>query len=909
VAAQPYVFSVLPTGAAGSPSFLPLQGMPTPRPGVFGFHIPFLPDLDSDPALLNADAPDRLAAALERWRTIVAELWKWRRCAFALRLLSIPERGEIALGLLVRVAEGAEVAPTVAADLVRLLARAQIPLQPLQAATELQTFLDPYPWAPLVEVRQAEQVEPLQLGDAYVVYRCWAAAGDWLALFDTLIRQRSPLLVNIHLEPTALTEGERGMIQRAASVAAHLADFQFDGMYHRGVRIPDPQAELLSRIYAANGRRLHEPYLVTVQVTGSDWHAISGVAGALGTAMTTRPRQAREEEGTLPAYTQLHLARTAADRAAANQTLTSLWLTDWGPTQAGADQVRLRYLVDAQGASAIFRLPTALGNGIPGVASRRVLPAAHRGPQQVSLAQDELLLGRMASGGLVTVPREHLVRHALIAGFTRSGKTNTCLNILGQLWCRHHVPFLVLEPVKTEYRGLLGQPGFADLLVFTLGDEAVAPFRLNPFELLPGIRLEAHIGELRACFDAALPQFGVLPMLIEEAIHTVYQRLGWRLTDRQEEQPARPFPTLADLHGTLKQAVQGYAGEVRQNLETALSKRVGSLLRGSKGRMFNTRRGIPLDLLMRRPVVLELEKLSADEQPLTMLFLLMFVREYRRIHRARTLCHVTLIEEAHLVMSATAPVSNPEIAANTRAEGAQAFERLLAEIGGLGEGVIIAEQSPAALVAGAINNTGLKIAHQMLGQGQIETIGGAMIMDERQRQQVQRLRVGEAAVFMSGDEQATFMAVPPYKRDHEYDDFLPESAVSERMRAFQAQHPDAILPFPGCQFCQSRCRYRPMIADQTRDPALHWRFAAAWQRVEPLQSEHTGEAAQARREFVAVAADAARQAGRPGALDAAWCYWVQQVDESFVFRRGQRDWFAATASDLAHSADREGGDL
>ena len=87
------------------------------------------------------------------------------------------------------------------------------------------------------------------------------------------------------------------------------------------------------------------------------------------------------------------------------------------------------------------------------------------------------------------------------------------LYILRQLQERH-VPFLVIEPAKTEYRGLIRQPGFENLLVFTLGDETTAPFRLNPFELLPGVRLEVHLEALNVAINAAMPQFGVLPSII-----------------------------------------------------------------------------------------------------------------------------------------------------------------------------------------------------------------------------------------------------------------------------------------------------------------------------------------------------------------------------------------------------------
>src|SRR5690606_19506256 len=150
-------------------------------------------------------------------------------------------------------------------------------------------------------------------------------------------------------------------------------------------------------------------------------------------------------------------------------------------------------------------------------------------------------------GGAVTAPLKQLARHTLITGFTGAGKTNTVLYLLDQLWNRQHIPFLVIEAAKKEYRGLLDQPGFEDLLVFTLGDETTSPFRLIPFELLSGVRLEAHLGRVQSCFDAALPQFGILPSIIAESLELIYRDKGWQLTDRGGEHPDRLFPTIRDM--------------------------------------------------------------------------------------------------------------------------------------------------------------------------------------------------------------------------------------------------------------------------------------------------------------------------------------------------------------------------
>ena len=73
--------------------------------------------------------------------------------------------------------------------------------------------------------------------------------------------------------------------------------------------------------------------------------------------------------------------------------------------------------------------------------------------------------------------RDSMAKHTFIAGVTGSGKTTTCHRLLSEA----NMPFLVIEPAKTEYRTLINQD--KDLVVFTLGNETVAPFRINPFEV------------------------------------------------------------------------------------------------------------------------------------------------------------------------------------------------------------------------------------------------------------------------------------------------------------------------------------------------------------------------------------------------------------------------------------------
>jgi hypothetical protein len=87
---------------------------------------------------------------------------------------------------------------------------------------------------------------------------------------------------------------------------------------------------------------------------------------------------------------------------------------------------------------------------------------------------------------------------------------------------------------------------------------------------------------------------------------------------------------------------------------------------------------------------------------------------------------------------------------------------MLAEIRSLGEGIIIADQSPQKLARDAIRNTNLQIAHQLRDGHDRETMASAMIMDEDQVNFLAKLEVGHAAVFWTGREKAGFIKANQY---------------------------------------------------------------------------------------------------------------------------------------------------
>lgn len=858
---------------------------------LFGYGLPHLPDFLADHTLLGQQDDQRVAEILSRWTQFIVGLRKWPGSAFAIRFVSRPGSGTIETTIVGRLSASRpeqldplarEVAATLSAQLTAF-GFVHTALEPEALNRTLFPLSHPNH---IVELRQHEEVTPFLIiqGEAYVVHPFWNPAGSWLLPFEAMLRQRNDVAVSLYLEPTSLSNGERDGLLRAAQIARTLSEQNVQVQSQVGLgRRSDPQAELVGRIYTTLLNQLAEPFLIVAQIASPDLSAAYSVAKAFGAAMTAgRPDQALQSgEGELPTNFDVFAPRNELEQGNARRCFSQLLFTPWGNELASEDKKRLVYLSGAKGAAALFRFPISVRGGVPGVAVRQSPPDFEPGPRPAGAAADEVEIGRFHRGGSMTIKLKQLTRHTFVTGFTGAGKTNTVLYLLDQLWTKQRIPFLVIEAAKKEYRSLLGRPDFEPLLIFSLGDETTSPFRLNPFELLPGVRLEAHIGQLQTCFDAALPQFGILPSIVAESLELIYRDKGWRLTDMGGRQVENLFPTMRDMLRKVIQVAEsrGYAGETYHNIRAAAAGRIGNLLRGSRGSMFDCQRSIPMELLMSRPVILELNDLNQQDKAMTMMFLLMLLREYREQHKSKNLQHLTVVEEAHNVLENVKSVGASEVAADTKAKAVEAFSTMLAEVRAYGEGILISDQSPDKLSPDAIRNTNLQIAHQLRHKVDREAIAAAMLMSDAQQEFLGKLAVGQAAIFQTGYDRATFVQVPDYKDAAGLGEPT-DAQVAQYMAPFKKQYTSAYLPFDGCRFCGSQCRYRETIFPFTNDKELSEQFQQALKQFEERgERQHWPENW---RKVAQVCGEVSGRANHPRQLDAAWCYLAHEIDFPFT---------------------------
>ena len=446
---------------------------------------------------------------------------------------------------------------------------------------------------------------------------------------------------------------------------------------------------------------------------------------------------------------------------------------------------------------------------------------------------NKLFLGEIVDRGSGTgnffgISVQDLVKHGLIVGVTGSGKTNTCLYLLDQLWKgRSKTPFLVLEPAKTEYRSLLNVEGYDSLQIFTLGDELTSPFRLNPFEIMDGVKLQTHIDNLRAVFNASFIMYAPMPYVLERCIHEIYTDKGWDLTtnrnrflDVNENELYAVFPTLTDLYNKVDDVVDalGYEERIMMDIKAGLKARIGSLRIGGKGSMLDTALSIPMEVLLSKPTILELQSIGDDEEKAFLMGLIIArLYEYRDLEARQKgsnigVKHVTLIEEAHRVLTrASSDMSNLENV-STKAKAVETFCNILSEIRAFGEGVLIAEQIPVKLAQDAIKNTNLKVMHRIVAKDDRDVMGHTMNLNEKQNTYVSIMERGNAAAFSEGFGEPFLIKVPHYQssvnlvnpkmitvQDRDVSRFM-----AKRLVAF-----DHIFgKQSGCKQCQYKCVYR-----------------------------------------------------------------------------------------------------
>lgn len=269
------------------------------------------------------------------------------------------------------------------------------------------------------------------------------------------------------------------------------------------------------------------------------------------------------------------------------------------------------------------------------------------------------------------------------------------------------------------------------------------------------------------------------------------------------------FPTLTDLKDEVDHYIRtelDYEGELRDNIRTAIIVRLESLCVGAKGLMFNTHDFFPIEKLLSKNTVLEMESLADDDDKAFFVGLvLVLISEYRQKENPavnpgmgnKGLCHFMVIEEAHRLLKNVDTERTTEMMGNPKGKAVEVFCNILAEMRSLGQGVAVVEQIPSKISPDVIKNSNTKIVHRLVSKDDQSLLAGSLSIDDYDALYLNRLRTGHALCHKEGMGRPVECVVLSDVDSHAISDKKVErsmaSLVSESIHGYQAYQIDAWL--------------------------------------------------------------------------------------------------------------------
>jgi len=351
------------------------------------------------------------------------------------------------------------------------------------------------------------------------------------------------------------------------------------------------------------------------------------------------------------------------------------------------------------------------------------------------------------------------IQHVGIFGRSGSGKTNVAFLVVLNL-LKHGKPFMVFD-WKRNYRDLLSLEVTQDILVFTVG-RSVSPFYFNPLippsGTPPTIWLKKLIEIM--CHSYFLGE-GVA-YLLQKAFDTVYTEFG------VYESKNKTYPNLNDV----KEWLENYRVKGRESawMDSAL-RAVGVLCFGEVGKVLNQRENFPIEKLLEKNVILELDALTSSDKTFLIESLLLWIHHYRMAQGGREkFKHAILIEEAHhILLRKKQEVMGEETITDI----------ILREIRELGEAIILLDQHPSLVSKPALGNTYTTIAMNLKHRSDIQMISDSLLLDMERTRYLGKLEIGTAMVKLQGRWFEPFLVKFPLVRIEK--GIITDEEVSRRM--------------------------------------------------------------------------------------------------------------------------------
>ena len=469
---------------------------------------------------------------------------------------------------------------------------------------------------------------------------------------------------------------------------------------------------------------------------------------------------------------------------------------------------RLPYIVTAEEASSFFRLPL-YEKGMAALKENSTHQYTEQFDERV-IDSRGIQLGYLSGNQEVKLycPANQFTKHAMIVGMPGSGKTTFSIGLLLQ-FARRGIPFLAIEPTKSEYRAMID--ALPDLQIFTPGNNTVSPFIINPFLPPSGIRLEQYIPSLVSAFEAAFDTPSPLDVLFLKAVRQSYTEHGWKDYSTKNDLDVRVFG-LREFIRCFRRLVREstYSKEVKGNLESAGVFRLMNLIE-QNGNIYDAIHTVPIEDLLRHPTVLELNAIdNVEQKALIMALLLINICVYTKNHHAGDgkLKNILLMDEAHVLLGNHA--GKRDSSADSQSMTVKALQDMIAEIRSYGTGIIVADQRPSQIGREIIANTELKIMFRLVESSEKSLVSDSTSMDEQDTKQLGRLDVGEAYCYYSYM-RAPYRVVTPDTRADEHIRLDVSNDEITRKMCYWSDRQTLLMPYAECEWCESchaNCDFR-----------------------------------------------------------------------------------------------------
>lgn len=479
----------------------------------------------------------------------------------------------------------------------------------------------------------------------------------------------------------------------------------------------------------------------------------------------------------------------------------------WGYDNKYQSLYRMPYIITAEEASGLFRLP--IGNqrisaGLPINESESTSKTYAN--NLINSGDIEIGQLKSSSGDTIGISLKDLAKHMLVVGTPGSGKTTFSVSLLDRLWKDHKIPFLVIEPAKNEYRALV--QSIPELQVFTPGKNFISPFVFNPFVPPKNVKLETYKSTLKTAFAAAVSMSTPLDKIFEESINNCYSDFRWLDTYTVDDN-GKIF-NISDFIKCFQQTFDeiGYTGDAK-NIGRAGVVRLNSL-----SNLFDNYFSIPIQDLLERPTIIELAAIeNSDQKALIISLLLLSILAYVNSNYVGEggLKNVILLEEAHVLLDADSNAGQGDANPSAIAQGL--VKRMLAEIRSYGVGLVIADQSPRKVTTDVVALTDMKMVFRLVESQDKQIIADSMNMSDAQTKRLSRLKPGEAFLFFNRLEEPEEVITPDYRLDNNISITLSDEGIKELSKYWNDKQ-EKLKPYPECEhvaYCKDRCDYARRI--------------------------------------------------------------------------------------------------